>query len=313
MSRHLVPSLLLSLVLLAIVAPRGARALEPPGAPPASAAAAAGADSTHDVMKRWLGLSGNLRAIITTPAQAFGLPVLRALVPFLDEHAPGMLDLPLAAPDGEPLRLFSLIPFQDKRGAQMGPYRLGRWPQEKRASASRYDTPEGFIEVTEENADTPVSKRFRVRDFLTHDQTSVWPKYLVLQPALLDKLELLADELERAGKPSAIRVMSGFRSPQYNTAIRRAAARRSRGPARDSRHMYGDAADIVIDADGDGRMDDLDGDGRVTSRDALVLRGIVERIEEQHPELIGGIGTYRATRAHGPFVHVDVRGTPARW
>jgi uncharacterized protein YcbK (DUF882 family) len=51
----------------------------------------------------------------------------------------------------------------------------------------------------------------------------------------------------------------------------------------------------------------------VSSRDALVLRGIVERIESEHPELIGGVGTYRATRAHGPFVHVDVRGTRARW
>lgn len=303
-----VTALALALATVALSPARPARAHEqaPPEVP-------APADSTHDFLTQWLGLSGNLRAIITTPAQAFGLPVLRALVPFLEQNAPGMLDLPLAAPDGEPLRLFSLIPFQDKRGTAMGPYRLGRWPQEKRAGRSRYEAPEGFIEVTEENADVPVSKRFRIRDFLTHDQGPVWPKYLVLQPALLDKLELLADELERAGLPADIRIQSGFRSPQYNASIRRTAARRSKGPARDSRHMYGDAADIVIDADADGRMDDLDGDGRITSRDAQVLRGMLERIEERHPELVGGIGTYRATRSRGPFVHVDVRGTRARW
>ena len=27
----------------------------------------------------------------------------------------------------------------------------------------------------------------------------------------------------------------------------------------------------------------------------------------------GGLGLYKANAAHGPFVHVDVRGYPARW
>jgi uncharacterized protein YcbK (DUF882 family) len=28
---------------------------------------------------------------------------------------------------------------------------------------------------------------------------------------------------------------------------------------------------------------------------------------------VGGIGIYPATSAHGPFVHIDARGTRARW
>jgi hypothetical protein len=40
---------------------------------------------------------------------------------------------------------------------------------------------------------------------------------------------------------------------------------------------------------------------------------VAERVELDHPELVGGIGIYKANRAHGPFVHVDTRGTPARW
>jgi uncharacterized protein YcbK (DUF882 family) len=28
---------------------------------------------------------------------------------------------------------------------------------------------------------------------------------------------------------------------------------------------------------------------------------------------IGGLGIYGSTSAHGPFIHVDVRGTRARW
>ena len=77
--------------------------------------------------------------------------------------------------------------------------------------------------------------------------------------------------------------------------------------------MYGDAADIFVDADGDGKMDDLTGDGRVTLADARWLAGVAERVEATHPSLTGGIGIYRANGAHGPFVHVDVRGNRARW
>jgi hypothetical protein len=39
----------------------------------------------------------------------------------------------------------------------------------------------------------------------------------------------------------------------------------------------------------------------------------VERIEQAHPQLTGGVGLYRSTRSHGPFAHIDVRGSKARW
>jgi hypothetical protein len=51
----------------------------------------------------------------------------------------------------------------------------------------------------------------------------------------------------------------------------------------------------------------------VDTRDARFLASIVDRIEHEHPDLVGGIGIYPATSAHGPFVHVDVRGVKARW
>jgi hypothetical protein len=148
-----------------------------------------------------------------------------------------------------------------------------------------------------------------VRDFLTHDQPDTWPKLLVIRLPLLDKLELIRDALAAAGRTPAVRVMSGFRTPQYNAL----GVGPLGGRARDSRHMYGDAADIYVDADRDGRMDDLDRDGRVTIRDARWLAALAGRVEAEHPDIRGGIGVYRATSAHGPFVHVDVRGTPARW
>jgi uncharacterized protein YcbK (DUF882 family) len=81
----------------------------------------------------------------------------------------------------------------------------------------------------------------------------------------------------------------------------------------DSRHQYGDAADVYVTDGGRDWMTDLNRDGRVDLRDARLLASAAERVETAHPELVGGIGVYPATGAHGPFVHIDVRGTRARW
>ncbi len=207
------------------------------------------------------------------------------------------------------MHVLPLIPFGFKIGGRMGVYRMGNWPGERRASTARYDVPSGFIEVTTGNRDLAVSEHFRLRDFLTKDQAHVWPKYLVLREALLDKLELAINELQLMGYPvQRLHVLSGFRHPFYN-----AQGVGPGGRARESRHQYGDAADVFVDNDGDGRMDDLDGDGRATVLDADLIILAVERVELANPELTGGVGRYYATHSHGPFVHIDVRGTPARW
>lgn len=212
------------------------------------------------------------------------------------------------------LALIIMRDFAEKLGGKIGEYRMGFWPAERRrplakALSTAYANPEGFIEVTPENADTYVSEHFRLRDFLTHDQQGVWPKYLVLRAPLVDKLELVISQLEARGTPVRhMSVMSGFRTPQYNAS----AGERS-GRSNVSRHMYGDAADVFVDNDGDGRMDDLNRDGRIDYRDAQVILNAVEQVERLHGDLVGGVGVYRATRAHGPFAHVDVRGNRARW
>jgi hypothetical protein len=77
--------------------------------------------------------------------------------------------------------------------------------------------------------------------------------------------------------------------------------------------MYGDAADLFIDSNGDGVMDDLNRDGRSTIADARVVSEAVDRVEAAHPELIGGAGVYPAASGHGPFIHIDTRGYRARW
>jgi len=62
-------------------------------------------------------------------------------------------------------------------------------------------------------------------------------------------------------------------------------------------------------------MDDLNGDGRVNREDARWLAAFVNGLSRKglFGEDVGGIGVYGSTSAHGPFVHVDVRGTRGRW
>lgn len=117
-----------------------------------------------------------------------------------------------------PFAFVTLRSFADKQGDRLGGYRLGYWPGERgHVEGAAYQNPAGFIEVTAENADLYISEHFRLRDFLTHDQPNVWPKYLVLREALVDKLELVIAELERSGvHVQHMTVMSGFRTPWYN-------------------------------------------------------------------------------------------------
>jgi hypothetical protein len=254
------------------------------------------------------GKSGKLRAVLVPKSEGrtgalerlFGDSLLRT---------PGVHAVQDSA-GGLSLALITRRDFAEKLGGKIGAYRMGFWPAERRKLlATAYANPEGFIEVTPENADTPVSEHFRLRDFLTHDQQGVWPKYLVLRSPLVDKLELVISQLEARGTPVRhMSVMSGFRTPQYN-----ARAGERGGRSRVSRHMYGDAADVFVDNDGDGRMDDLNRDGRIDYRDAQVILNAVEQVERMHGDLVGGVGVYRATRSHAPFAHFDVRGNRARW
>lgn len=233
---------------------------------------------------------------------------------FTAPEEPGVYDLAVKVDEAtrqiDNLNVITLVPFSEKRGGKIGLYYLGSWPFEGRKPVkAAYANPSGFIEVTPQNADTYVSEHFRLRDFLTKDQPNVWPKYLLLNPNLLDKLELTIQELQATGHPvKRMHVMSGFRTPRYNVHGGNTAGR-----ANLSRHMYGDASDVFVDNDGNGSMDDLNRDGRVDPRDAEVIQQAADRVERKYPSLVGGVGVYSACCGHGPFTHIDVRGFRARW
>lgn len=252
------------------------------------------------------GRSGRLRLHVVSPQDQFASLGLAGVAE--DSALPTILAVRDSLADSD-FRFVTLVPFAQKQNGRVGVYRVGRWPAEvRRPRSEAYRAPSGFIEVTAATQHIPVSTHFTLGQFLTKDQKDVWPKFLVLDERLIDKLELIVSELRLAGhRAEGLTILSGFRTPQYNARGAKA------GLARDSRHQYGDAADVLVDADGDGRMDDLTGDGRIDTRDALAFARIVDRVEVKYPELAGGVGLYRVVPGHGPFVHVDARGQHVRW
>jgi hypothetical protein len=49
--------------------------------------------------------------------------------------------------------------------------------------------------------------------------------------------------------------------------------------------------------------------------DAAVLYRVIDKMcsEPENEDLVGGLARYRENGAHGPFIHLDVRGHRVRW
>lgn len=264
---------------------------------------------------RWVAINGRPAAEAPRPLSA-GRPVAPTTPGFyrlaITRAGAGDGDRPGATegngtPTGEPIAetilqaplLAVMMPFTEKVGGVLNGYRIGTYVAER--IRGRSDVPEGFVEVWPEAMDLKVTSHLRLADFITRDsrQETVWPKYVALSPRLLDKLELVIAEVARqrpAGVPMSVAVQSGFRTPAHNAGVKAA--------ARDSRHQQGDAADVAIDANADGRL---------TAADGQLVARAVETVEREHPDLTGGLGLYTSRRYRTPYVHIDARGARARW
>jgi hypothetical protein len=196
-------------------------------------------------------------------------------------------------------RLAVLVPFELKLGSTLNGYQIGRYPAEWNRNGD-LEKPDGFAEVHEHHLDLPLTRHLKVRDFITHDRQTIWPRYVAIDPRVLDKIELVLAELaRRRGEDRMdfrVEVHSGFRTPLHNANVE--------GSARDSRHLYGDAADVAIDADGDGKL---------TIFDAYRVETAVDWVERLHPELAGGLGVYSSRGYATPYCHIDARGERKRW
>lgn len=220
---------------------------------------------------------------------------------------PGAYTLEIRRGDGARMRFTALVttPRQALRGGMLNGYLIGNYPQHP-AGQALYRPPQGFIEVDARSAELPLTPRLKLGQFVCK-QAARGPRYVALRERLPLALEAAMDRFARAGiAASGLAVMSGYRTPHYNRQL---------GDTRFSRHQFGDAADVFVDEDGDGRMDDLNGDGRSDLGDARLLFGIVDAAQREAgwQRFTGGLSAYPPTAYHGGFLHLDTRGVKARW
>tara|TARA_R110000751_G_scaffold4346_3_gene21227 strand:+ start:24685 stop:25062 length:378 start_codon:yes stop_codon:yes gene_type:complete len=121
-----------------------------------------------------------------------------------------------------------------------------------------------------------ISNNFTLEEWKCHDGTHVPFNLVDSVKECAENLQHLRNKLGRA-----IIVVSGYRNPSYNEKI---------GGSKNSYHMRGMATDIKVS-----RMDPKDVHAAV---EELIKDGIMRQ---------GGLGLYKN------FVHVDIRGTKARW
>lgn len=198
---------------------------------------------------------------------------------------------------------FVMVPYSELENGYLNGYHIGQYPT---STKPIYSKPEGFVEIIQKNRNLMLSPHFVLQDFQCK-QAGGYPKYVVIRQRQLLKLEMVIEQLNLAGyQCSGLKVMSGYRTPQYNKAI---------GNVQFSRHVFGDSCDVYIDEDGDGQMDDLNGDGKSNKQDARVLFNLVNGLQKEswYKPFIGGLGLYGRNSSHPAFVHIDSRGYVARW
>ena len=198
--------------------------------------------------------------------------------------------------------VMSSLTTHELHGDTINHYKIGEYPKPYK-NFSTYKKPTLFFELKNKDYDIKLSKHFHLKSFVCK-QASKYPKYLTLKPSLILVLEQIITELNKEGlNISKVTIMSGYRTPHYNKII---------GSSTNSRHIYGDAADIYIDQNGDGYFDDLNQDGTINSLD---IKYLAKKVNLSLKKLLfkGGVGIYKRTSHHPMFVHVDTRGYSARW
>jgi len=164
-------------------------------------------------------------------------------------------------------------------------------PKFKRLSPKRY-----FV-LGKKDLYRKVAGHLRIVDLFARDAETLagfwWsdtPLYWGIDPRILYKVIELRMALKEEGwNENGFHVNYGYRHPALNAAV---------GGAPVSRHISGDALDIVVD--------DINKDGKRNAADKEILLTLCEKrlIAGQ-----GGIGRYPGSQV----VHIDLRGKRARW
>jgi hypothetical protein len=226
--------------------------------------------------------------------------------------------------EGQVLTAQVLSPFDRRGPGLVSGYPLGIYPDEKADQVpgpvqhrpEAYLPPSHFWRVTEETRDAHLAPHVKLGDLCSVPLVN-GEAYIAIRPALITKLSALQSACAERGflgdDGSGLTILRSYISPTRRTQLQQAGA----GITRFTRHLYGDAAMVIVDKDGDKRMDDLNGDGVIDISDSRVLAAEVVALEQVLGQ--GGLGIYGG-RPEGdpelpdtPMVQFAGRGERARW
>lgn len=229
------------------------------------------------------------------------------------------------ADPAEQIELIVLVktPFDRNGNGLIGDYPMGIYPNEKGRSVSGfvqqhrelYIPPESFILATAGAEALHLSRHFTLGEFVPPMDRGE-RSYVAVDPRLVQFLERAIDDLRpqigQGGGPKPLRILNAFLSPNQLMQFE------ARGVELTlfTRYQYGDAAAIIWDADGDGKMDDLTRDGVVDIEDARRFADLLSEVQRSMGKF-GGIGVESGPQLPfmppTPYVDVDMRGVATRW
>lgn len=220
------------------------------------------------------------------------------------------------------VRLLPAVPYdRDGDGTIAGVY-VGIYPNEYdenapapvQRNAAAYSPPESFYRLDETTSVLPLTGTATWGDLVPEILPAEGARFVPFDPDLVALWAGLRNEIQQAGhsNPAHLTVLRGSMTPHERRRLERLGVEL----AEYTRFQYGDALAVIMDSDGNYRMDDLDGDGEVDSADAEVLAEYVSEAMGKS-DLQGGLGiesSFEGPNHIGtPYVHVDLRGWDVRW
>jgi len=217
--------------------------------------------------------------------------------------------------------LVAPAPFDRNGDGRIGQGVVGIYPSENSESApgvvSRnrrtYAPPAGFYRLDDQTAGLEVAPGVTLGELNPEVLTVEGDRYVAMHADLGAFVAAVDAVLVEKGVPAgSVRVLRGYVSPNDRARLQRMGI----ALAEFSRFQYGDCLALIVDRNGDFRMDDLNGDNTVDRADAAVLALDVETAQSRIGRQ-GGIGVCRAFEGPNhigtPYVQTDLRGWSVKW
>jgi hypothetical protein len=198
-------------------------------------------------------------------------------------------------------------------------YPIGIYPNETAPNApgivqrhaDKYAPPKWFVKVTAETGRLQLSPHFRLGDFASPGETGK-DHFIAVKPELIAYLEEVWNAAIREYGPSArVVILRAYLSPfEWQRLFQKGAAYTTF-----TRFQYGDAAALIIDLDGSGRLGDLNRDGKVDLEDAKVLATLLVKVQDNlklKGEVLEVAKPIEPDWPETPYVAADLRGERSR-